>query len=137
MKQTLEQLRATHAHAAVEAFVTRFGVSSADAKKYGTHVRKLPMRIIASGLGQALAFLLAKNYCPELLKALGHWVLQRKAYPADAGQLGTADALLINVIQGDSEQMRIHTGEALAYLQWLSRFAEAKKLTVDPAGDTP
>ena len=140
MNQTLEQKRASHAWEAVQTFVKRIrnkGGSKDDAKKneeaakkYGTHVRKLPTRIVASGLGQALAFLVAKDYCPDLLRALNHWILFREPFPVNnPKRLPAEDALLREVIHGDSDYLRLKTAEALAYLQWLSRFAEAERLT--------
>ena len=36
------------------------------------------------------------------------------------------DSLMESIIHGDSEFMRRATDEALAYLQWLNRFAEAQ-----------
>lgn len=133
---TLDQRRAAHAWKAVETFADHNAPKTNDkrqpndaAKKYTVHSRKLPTRIIASGLGQALAFLLAKNYCPDLLQALGHWVLEKKDFPASPKELPAADKLLKALIDGDSEKLRLYTAEALAYLQWLVRFVEALGLT--------
>ena len=39
------------------------------------------------------------------------------------------EALLLAVIQGNSDFLRRATDEVLAYLLWLNRFAEAEKLT--------
>ena len=102
------------------------------AKKYGTQVRKLPTRIIASGLGQALAFLVAKGECPDLLCALADWVLLKRKDADNKAPSPPADALLRAVVDGSCDDLRRHTGEALAYLQWLVRFAEAEGLTDDP-----
>jgi len=122
---TLDQRRAAHAWKAVEAVAAN---PKADKAKYGIHSKKLPSRIVAAGLGQALAFLLAKNYCPDLLQALSHWVLNKKEYPAPPAKLPAADTLLRTVVNGDSDMLRLHTEESLAYLQWLVRFVEAQGL---------
>jgi CRISPR-associated protein Cmr5 len=139
--KTLDQRRAHHAWEALEAFVKRVKDKSAApdavrkneeaAKKFGTQVRKLPTRIVASGLGQALSFLVAKDYCPDLLRALNHWVLTQKEYPKDEKQFRERkpDELLREIVQRDCDFLRLKTAEALAYLQWLTRFAEAKGLT--------
>jgi CRISPR type III-B/RAMP module-associated protein Cmr5 len=137
--QTLDQRRAAHAWETVRALVKAHvkqsngkAIPDPTARKFGLHARKLPTRIMASGLGQALAFLVAKDYCPDLLRALSHWVLRQAAYPANNPQsLPAADALLKEVIQKDSDFLRHKTAEALAYLQWLSRFVEAEGLTED------
>lgn len=72
MSATPDQLRAKHAWEVVERVK-----GSKDAKLFGGAARKLPVRIMASGLGQALAFLAAKGKTPELLKALSDWVLNQ------------------------------------------------------------
>jgi len=122
--KTIEQKRAAHAFKAVEAAKEL----KDEKKKFGVHAHKLPTRIIASGLGQALAFLVAKKYCPLLLQAIAHWTLQKKEFP-DKAQLPKADALLLKVIDGSSDDLRRYTAETMAYLQWIVRFAEAAGLT--------
>lgn len=125
MGRTVDQERAKHAWDAV------CRIRSRDGKKYGGHAKKLPMRIMASGLGQALVFLHAKDYAPELLRDVGDWVLgslgkhKRGVAPESRP---APDALIKAVVDGDSDQLRRATNEALAYLQWLTRFAEAEGL---------
>lgn len=129
--QTLEQRRAKHAFEAVETFMDTNAPRNeqspkkervprnGQARKYVIHAKKLPVRIIASGLGQSLAFLAAKDYCPELLKSLSQWCLTKTdTEPVDA------NALLRKIVNGNSEDLRRHTAEALAYLQWIVRFVE-------------
>jgi len=100
------------------------------AKKFGGQARKMPTRIVASGLGQALAFLKAKDYAPDLLVALGDWVLHKPTDGFNAARSKPADdALLKAVIMGSADTLRQATDEALAYLQWLNRFCEANKLS--------
>lgn len=134
MKPTLDQRRATHAWEAVDGFLKATADPKARAK-YAVHARKLPVRIIASGLGQALAFLLAKNYCPDLLKSLGDWVLSKRSDPPKTLAKPVApDSLLLDVIKGDSEFLQLATAETLAYLRWHIRFVEAKKSELLPSG---
>ena len=71
-KPTLDQRRAEHAWKAVRGVVDRNARDKERARKFGGQARKLPTRIIASGLGQALAFLKAKDYAPDLLIELVH-----------------------------------------------------------------
>lgn len=136
-KPTPDQERAKHAWAVVEFVLKKFPPTTVTeggkqvkrpdpkAKKFGGHARKLPVRIMASGLGQALAFLKAKDYTPDLLEALGDWVLKKR----------TQTALLEAVITGNADTLRMHTAETLAYLQWLNRFCEANNLTDDTNSD--
>jgi CRISPR-associated protein Cmr5 len=81
---------------------------------------------MASGLGQALAFLKAKDYAPQLLREIGDWVLDKRADPASAKPKPSDDALIRKIIESDSDFLRRATDETLAYLQWLNRFAEAE-----------
>lgn len=130
---TPDQQRAKHAWEVVESILKKFPPTEAtengkrvrrahpNAKKFGGAAKKLPVRIMASGLGQALAFLKAKDQAPDLLDALGDWVLTKRSQTA----------LLEAVINGTTDSLRQHTGEALAYLQWLNRFCEANHLADD------
>ena len=132
-QQTLEQRRAKDAYAVVERVKAQFAGKLDQAKKFGGHARKLPTRIIASGLGQALAFLKAKDYAPDLLVALSEWVLSVVKPSAEVSkELKKPDeSLLKAVILSPAEFLRQATDEALAYLLWLNRFCEASKLTDD------
>lgn len=133
-RQTLDQRRANHAWAAIQK-VLQFPprtvnngqqkkVTHEQAKKFGGQAKKLPTRIRAAGLGQALAFLKAKNYAPGLLDELTEWIAVR--LPRKQGE---SKDLLERIIKGDSEFLRRATDEVVAYLVWLNRFAEAEGLT--------
>ena len=98
-KKTLEQRRAEHAWKAVQA------VKKANEKgfpKFHGQAKKLPVRIIASGLGQALAFLKAKKYAPDLLCELGDWILDKRLNPGSNKPKpdDTADALAVAICHG-------------------------------------
>ncbi|MBA2226670.1 MAG: type III-B CRISPR module-associated protein Cmr5 [Gemmataceae bacterium] len=123
--QTLDQRRANHAWNAVQrAKQKQDQHERQDPKKFGGQVKKLPTRILAAGLGQALAFLKAKDYAPGLLAELSDWIKTR--IPPRKGE---PDDLLERIIQGNSDFLRRATDEVLAYLVWLNRFAEAEGLT--------
>lgn len=146
-KPTPDQLRAKHAWAVVKAAQRLYphpepktpGAKREpheDAKRFGGAARKLPVRIMASGLGQALAFLAAKGVKREaylrLLEFIGDWVLNRPVDGAPSRQLPADDAQLYDLIErGTADKMREQTVETLAYLQWLNRFCEAEGLTAD------
>lgn len=122
---TLDQRRAKHAWDAVQHALKRSGHHQGqDSKKFGGEARRLPMRIMMSGLGQALAFLEAKKEVPGLLAELSDWVLANRGFGTGAGR-----DLLQAVIETDSDFLRRATDETLAYLQWLRRFADAEGLT--------
>ncbi len=119
--KTLDQQRAEHAWNVVEKVK---GKSEAEKKQFGTQAKKLPTRIMAAGLGQALAFLLAKGYAADLQEALSNWLAARRRLKA-----GEDERLVVRVLRGDADFQRYATAECLAYLTWLVRFADAAGLT--------
>jgi len=129
---TFDQRRARHAWTSITGLAQRDGdkrLYGAPAKEYAQEARKLTSRIRAAGLGPALAFILAKAKdkkpnLTDLHEHLTDWVIRQRGIPARK-----ADSLLQSVIEGDSTFLRRATEEALAYLVWLNRFAEAEGLT--------
>jgi len=127
---TLEQRRARHAWEAVTSLRNDQGAYDDKAKKYAREAKKLPMRIMASGLGQALAFIRSKedkddeSKLGKLHKDLTDWVLKKRPLKA-----AKPESLMESILLGDSEFLRRATDETLAYLQWLNRFSEAEGLT--------
>ena len=120
---TLDQRRAAHAWDVVDAVASR---ADKEKKEFGTQAKKLPTRIMAAGLGQALAFLEAQKYAPELRDALADWIHRRRpSASADPEQ----KRLVVRIIRGAADFLRFATAECLAYLQWLVRFADARGLT--------
>jgi len=123
---TLQQRRARHAWEAIQRVKQ---LEKSKGQEYAREAKKLPVRVMASGLGQALAFLASKaadkkTALSQLHDDLTDWVLRGRPL-----QGAVADSLLQSVIHGDSDFLRRATDEVLAYLQWLTRFAEAEGLT--------
>lgn len=129
---TLEQERAKLAWSQVTEESTKsFG------DNYRSIVRKAPAMIKINGLGQFLAFLLAKAgesarrieeprnnpSKPEglLYRHIGTWL----ACEQSPVWLPPGDSLMERVVSCDSRVYRHATAETLAYLGWLKRFAEA------------
>jgi len=127
-RPTLDQQRAKHAYDSVQKAISKLGAKTEKVKKFGGQAMKLPTRIIASGLGQAIAFLRAKKEAPELLDALSDWVLSRLDGASHHPHLVNDRSLLERIINGDADLLRRMTDEALAYMQWLKRFVEAEGL---------
>ncbi len=125
-KATQEQLRARHAWKVVEDART-----SNQAKDFAREVKRLPIRIRTAGLGQALRFVYAKSeetnqdYRSRLLIALGNWLLVESNLAQRPKGADDCSALLLAIIENDSDLLRRATDEALLYLQWLTRFCEA------------
>jgi CRISPR-associated protein Cmr5 len=130
LQRMLEQERAQRAWACVQEVTSK---PQEFKKKYGSLARKVPMLVLTNGLGQTLAFLKAKGKNDPadehtvLFRHLSSWVLSQVASstPASNGDL------LQWVLQNDSAAYRRATTEALAFLSWLKRFAEAELPTED------
>ncbi|HZU05386.1 MAG TPA: type III-B CRISPR module-associated protein Cmr5 [Chloroflexota bacterium] len=118
-RQSLDQERAAQAARDVRAVK-----SEPAADKYRSLVEGLPAMILANGLGQTCAYLLAraegKTNTPEytLYGQLGRWLTGRIA--------GLQGDLLSALTETDVGTYRRAQIEALAYLQWLKRFAQAE-----------
>jgi CRISPR-associated protein Cmr5 len=124
--QTQEQKRANFAWEKVDKVP--------DKGKYKAVVQKFPSMVLNNGLGQALAFLLAKGTDKtgtkldeskehgQLYQHLETWLcVEKKIVPKGEGSFG----LMSGLIKQDSTRYRHATMEALALAAWLKRFAEA------------
>lgn len=96
-------------------------------KEYRSNALKLPTLILTNGLGQTLAFLKSKGK-RDLSKS------EEKVYRDIEGWLkrpgvinwGTAQGELIErIMKINSDKYRLVTTEALAFINWLKRFADA------------
>lgn len=124
--QTWEQQRAASAWSVITDVRQRL---PADQQKlFGTQTKKLPVRILTSGLGPALAFLRAKGKTPDLESALNQWINQCKWAQRAVNTSTPGASLMLRIIESDAEFLRLATDECMAYLQWLVRFAEAEGL---------
>jgi len=131
LQQTLDQKRARQAWEDVQ----KINALPDDLKKgYGSLARRVPMLILTNGLGQTLAYLRSKGKNdPQkehnvLFDQLSCWTMSQVA-PDSKNQ-----NLLDWVLQADSTAYRRATIEALAYLGWLKRFAEAELPTEEEEG---
>lgn len=126
-QQSLEQKRAAAAWECV-VYVRDHGQSYA--KKYGQLAKSAPADIQANGLGQTLAFWKAKGYKDgkpksdsehaRLFQDVDGWVKQQLG-------LSARKMLLEWIIQhASTDEYRRATAEAIAFLNWLKRFAEAE-----------
>ena len=96
-------------------------------KEYSALARSTPALVQTSGLGQALAFLRARD---RGQRNTAHWLIyshvsQWMAGRVDLGDKGR-DGLLEWVVTQTSQVYRHTTAEVVAYLSWLKRFAEAE-----------
>jgi len=125
LQKTLEQQRAQRAWECVQEVTSK---PQEFKKKYGSLARKVPMLVLTNGLGQTLAFLKAKGKNDSadehtvLFHHLSRWVLDQVA-PGTSSSNGD---LLQWVLSNDSAAYRRAMTEAMAFLNWLKRFAEAE-----------
>lgn len=117
MARLREQERARAAQEAVNKYIQAQG-DKGKLKEYRQELQQLPSRILASGLGQTLAFYAAR--ATEAQKAIGGQL----ARFLGKGQK-TLDLLGSIVSMKDAGEYRRLTREALAYAEWLKRYSAA------------
>lgn len=118
-RRSLEQKRAQRAWENVRS------VKGKDfAKEYGKLARSAPADIQANGLGQTLAFWQAKGKDKAehktLFQHVSDWVIQQIKVDSSKNLLEWI------VDQANTDEYRRATSEAIAFLIWLKRFAEAE-----------
>ncbi len=126
--RTLEQQRAEAAWECINEVKSQSWASN-----YRSIATKAPSLILTNGLGQTLAFLRSKskreseqqtqqgaeNEHAALYQHISRWIKQRLGIPKE-------DLLEWITTDANSQQYRLATAEALAFLTWLKRFAEAE-----------
>lgn len=115
-RQTQEQERAKRAWKNVHDDVKGKGF----AREYKALVTAAPADIQTNGLGQTVAFWRSKgkSHHETLYRHVSDWVMQEMDAPRDG--------LIRWITQIDSRRYRQTTVEALAFLNWLKRFAQAE-----------
>jgi CRISPR-associated protein Cmr5 len=121
-RRTLEQERAAFALDQVELLQKQGDI----AKEAAMYIRKLPAMIFTNGLGQSLAYLLAKTNgnmelpAGQVYEILATWLTEkRKIYCEKQG------GLLKIMMETDRYKYQLAQEEAWALLEWLKKFADA------------
>lgn len=125
--QTLEQKRAKHALDQVKA------LQKEKSGNYLSYVNALPAAILMNGLGQALATERAASDQAhhKLARHVSKWLLSSEAHTryaaavADEAKLDDAQWLLGQIVAGDQDAYLWAQTEAIAYVTWLKKFANA------------
>lgn len=123
--QTLEQRRAHHALDRVRTVEHK--CSAETQQRFVSYVESLPAAVLANGLGQAAATLLAQAKGNErdahylLYRALQDWLCRDDP---QAPYKGEAD-LMSAIVNHDRTTYLRAQAEALAWLEWLKKFAAA------------
>lgn len=122
--RTLEQQRAAYALDAVDKVRQQAPKSAGD---YATLSASFPTLVLASGLGQALAFLMTKRSKEPahdlLLRHLDGWMCRENKHSPYSGT--KEDDLLRAVVAGTQDQYAVAQAEVLALLGWIKRCARA------------
>lgn len=120
MKQTTEQYRAKAAWNQISGIVVD--------DEFLSSANGAVSLIQSSGLGQAVAFWLAKGTKHrQLVDFLAQWLLKAEGEnSADSNKTGKD--LMFRITQIDSITYRYFTTEAIAYLNWIKRFAKANQV---------
>lgn len=119
--QTLAQRRAAHALGRIKK---RVGEPCGN---YVNYAEALPAAILMNGLGQAAATLLSKatNAHRLLYDDLQDWLCGGDAAAPYRGAATERDRLMQSIIRGSERDYLCAQTEALAYLVWLKKFANA------------
>lgn len=121
---SLAQLRAQHALAVITKLANQ---NPSTYGNYVSYVKALPANVRSLGLGQALAFALAKCEGDRkkpyglLYEHVADWICQRRIYP------GANVTTLMTELTGGTQTQYLHAQiETMAYLEWLKKFAVAQ-----------
>lgn len=122
-RQTLEQQRIT---AALDAHKAIAGGS--DAGTFAAKIKGVPVMIRTNGLGVAVAMLAQNKGAEDMIAdAIAKWILETCPFRtiAKVGPGRDAKALLNAIGAAQPGPYRLAQAEAMAYSQWIKRFAEA------------
>jgi len=137
-QRSLEQERAKAAWEKIHAVVERnehLEEKRRFSKEYGSLAKSAPADIQASGLGQTLAFWRAKGYEKgqpkkngdnahyQLLTHLSAWLREQLKLSVSQDPQSVLEWI---ATQATTDEYRRATAEAIAFLIWLKRFAEAE-----------
>jgi CRISPR-associated protein Cmr5 len=123
--QTLQQERARHALNVVESWKKDPQSDNDRKKKLKARTSELPFMIHANGLGQAAAFFKSKEPKGDkdrygvVLLALQDWLAQPNRPFAGEPDLMRA------IVEADLATYRLAQAEAMAYMDWVKKFASA------------
>ncbi len=127
MTQTLSQRRARHAWQAVQK--ASAALNESEWEDYQRQSKRLSVRIMTSGLGHAIAYMNAKSGMvnDRLGAGMADWLLVKRPTTKRTRRDKVCGKILCDEIcHRDANFLRFATNEALQYLQWLVRFAEAE-----------
>jgi len=141
MPQLLSQRRARHALTSIQGFANKHNEESK--KSYLSAIKSVPMEIRANGLGQAIAMALSQSTRGEnedRRAAFGAIHEHFQSWLCNTDEPDTpfnGGALMQAMCDAEQAPYLIAQAEALAYAEWLKKFANAFLASVEEtqAGD--
>jgi len=121
----MDQLLAQKRAACAMDFVLAAGSA---ARELHGHIRRTPIRVLQNGLGQAIAFLVAKSTSQshQLYDLLQEWLCGPCTDDRPCRIYGGQDlGLMRQLIDGSSDEYYRAREECLALFEWLKKFADA------------
>lgn len=118
----IEQGRASYAYSCAQE-----GSRIEKCKEYKSYVRKIPTLIRTNGLGATLAFVASKKKESPSEKGYAYKVIydQIRQWLVSKGFLRADQNLEEAIVNLNSPEYRLVTGEVLSLFKWLTRFADA------------
>ena len=146
MPEPLSKLRARHALERIERHVELQQADPKQLGKYVSYIKGLPASILKNGLGQAMAMErmgAAKDTGHALLyQDVQDWLLTERgpslfpeAHPARAPAPADLFLAIVHLNTTEADYIRAQA-EALAYLEWLKKFAVAFLTVADEQATT-
>jgi CRISPR type III-B/RAMP module-associated protein Cmr5 len=124
MRQTMDQKRAKHAWEMIARALAL--ENKEDRKSFGKEAKRLGPRIMAAGLGHAIAFLQKKQADSLLHQGISSWIAIQNWSGESSGNSNQDITKMI--IEKDSDFLRLATDETMSLLAWVVRFAVAEGL---------
>lgn len=134
--KNINQERAKEAYAFIQEAVDKIpfnedkpnetGPESSFAKKYKSHLRKLPAMVLTNGLTASVAFAKSKSTGKDESWKIIYDQLQRHLLkpPPDSEDSTSSDLLTYLIQHSDSKSTRVLTIETLSLLGWMKRIIE-------------
>lgn len=130
--QTLDQVRARYALEQVRRRAPKDGQKPNEGtRKYATHIRSVPSMVLQSGLGQAMAFLLAdaegdlKKPAGWLYEEIQGWLCGPRSPERPERVYVSSQDLMQALVAGSRSDYQRAQEASLALLAWMRKFADA------------
>ncbi len=120
----IENGRAAYAFEQVDQFVRKNREDTV--KEYRSYLKKMPAMIQVNGFGQAMAFAYAKGgeAYTAIYQQISEWLRERHGSLLRKVDSSGQQELVQVIVNMDSSDYRVLSTEALALLQWMSRFVD-------------